>query len=254
MQLNSAYGNMILSNRCNAPGIYLNDFSTGNAIGAHGIIGNVVFTHGTHSKLQNPIHRVKSPGRVNLQLVATFYQNRYCQAASSDTPYMFQKDFGENGVSRYNTFEDWQSAECAAVGGTCTFEQSSTYRYNGCDQVRTWDFMTTNSVDELRAYGHQLLAQEKADQMKTIVGGTIGGVAGLILLIVAVVLIVRRSQKQTSDRITNLSLPTSSPSNSQDQSFGSIDSPATGVFELVVTPEMQRSFSWSDSTIQKASQ
>jgi len=255
MQLNSARENMILSNFCDSPGIYLNDFDTGSPIGYHGIIGNVVVTSGTNTNLQNPIHRIKSPDNRSLGPVATFYMNTYCEAGNynGNTDYKFQKDFGWEGQRqlawRYNTFDDWRASECGGPGADlsrCGFESASMYRYGACNTLRPWFFGA--SIEQMRDAGHIILAQEAADRQKYIIGGTIGGVAAIALIIAIAVLAIRRSKKQS----TSASSPVSSMT--VEQSFGSLDSPASGEFELVVTPEMQRGFSWSAASIQNAAE
>jgi len=251
MQLNSAYGNMILGNRCDSPGIYINDFvgNKGLPVGRHGVMGNVMVSRGTNARLQNPIYRIKSPGNTNLFPVATFAYNRYCEATRDPdtTGYLFQTDFGPDMVNRFDNFSHWKNHECAknVYGASCTFEIESFSRYNGCNTVRPYLF--TGDYSELRALGQQILAEERADFIKKVVGGTVGGFAGLALIITAIVFFVRRNKQDS------LSLPTSSPSN-LSPSFRTLDSPATGEFELAVTPEMKRGFSWSDSTIQSSSQ
>lgn len=191
MQLNDAERNLILSNRCNAPGIYLNDGLSG---GAHMVIGNQITTSGTSNILQNPIARVYAPGQTNLQQVfSAYYENVYCQTSNVGT-YLYQKDFGSVGVWRYNDFATWKSAECAfSTQPTCAFEMNSAFYTGNCATYRPF-FFGGNSVAALLEQGRQM-SSSSSDNAAEIAAPVVVSIVAVTLIIVLVIVVAKYYSK-----------------------------------------------------------
>jgi len=236
MQLNDAYGNLILSNRCNAPGIYLND---GSSAGGHLVIGNQITTSGTDSILQNPIARVYAPGQWNLNVVfSAYYENVYCQNWYTGG-YLFQKDFGWNGVWRYNSFAEWRASECAgnANDPNCQFERNSAFytanATNACASYRPF-FFGGNAVSALLQEGRdQSQASTSNNNAAEIAAPVVVSIVAVTLIIVLVIVAARyyiKNKRSSAAAASELPVPLAAQSSrpmSPDVSFNSLPSPTS---------------------------
>lgn len=218
MQMNKANGNVILSNKCNSPGIYLNNGATG---GGHVVIGNQITTSGTSTTLQNPISRINSPGSTSLTGVSAFYNNVYCQQASNGN-YLWQTDFGQNGVTRYFSYNDWVFSECRGASG-CYFEMDSGYYYGNCDSRQPYFF--TQDIHS----GSISVDQRSSINSAVVIGVVVSVVAVLIAVIAAVIYLRARKQSvensvgHTLASLPNGMLPVVAPLHIRTSSTSSID-------------------------------
>jgi len=238
MQMNKANGNVILSNRCNSPGIYLNNGDSG---GGHVVVGNQITTSGTDSILQNPISRIRSPGATQLTGVTAFYLNVYCQQSNNGN-YLWQTDFGENGVTRFYNYNDWVWSECR--GNTnCYFEQNSAFYYGNCDSRTQYFFATDN--------GRPIYVDTESKSNSAVI---IGVVVAVVVVVVAVLvaLVYYRSQKQSSAdqsiertlaSLPNGMLPTVAPLHIRTSSTSSVDYEqyASPMNQCTASPQSQSS-------------
>jgi len=219
MQLNRATGNVILSNKCNSPGIYLNNGDSG---GNHAVVGNSITTMGTSTTLQNPIARIKAPGAVSLSSgVTAFYNNIYCQQQSNGN-YLWQTDFGDNGVTRFYNYDEWVFSECHG-NANCYFEQNSGFYYGNCGSRSP--FFWANGVNGRPSY----IPESGSSINSTVVVGVVVPVVAVLAAVVAALLYKRVKSKQTNDvdqtlaSLPNGMLPVVPPLQVRTSSTSSVD-------------------------------
>jgi len=242
MQLNKANGNVILSNKCNSPGIYLNNGVEG---GNHVVVGNSITTQGTSTTLQNPIARIKAPGARSLSSgVTAFYNNLYCEQQSNGN-YLWQTDFGDNGVTRFYTYNEWVYAECRG-DPNCYFEQNSAYYYGNCASRSPFFFNGIN--------GRPMYVESDSGVNKAVIVGVVVPVVVVLAAIVAAIVYKRVKAKQSADAaldqtiasLPNGMLPTVAPLHVRTSSTSSVDyeqysSPVNSNTPSFPSPEIQLS-------------
>jgi len=198
---------VVLSNQCNAPGLYIRSGS-GNAV-----MGNVVLSSGTDSIKQNAIVRVLGtvPQYGNGYFAA--YYNSYCSSVGGAT-YLFQRQTTE-GTNRYNNLEDWRNAEVAL--GNSHFEILSTYTtvcadarpyFGEISPVVAHTTVTPPTAGELRAFVNKKIAElppvSRSSGQVNVAAIIVPVVAGSILIIAAVIAVavhmVRREKKASAVR------------------------------------------------------
>jgi len=238
MQMNKANGNVILSNRCNSPGIYLNNGVTG---GGHVVVGNQITTSGTDSVLQNPISRIRSPGATQLTGVTAFYLNIYCQQSSNGN-YLWQTDFGDNGVTRFYNYNDWVFSECR--GNTnCYFEQNSAFYYGNCASRPQYFFATDN--------GRPIYVDTDNKSSSAIIIGVVVAVVVVVVAVLAALVYYRKQKQSSADQsiertlasLPNSMLPTVAPLHIRTSSTSSVDYEqyASPMNQFTASPQSQSS-------------
>lgn len=206
VQMNNGNAHIVMSNVCNAPGMYINQ-----ARAVSTFMGNLVATTGTDTNIQNPLHRVQAPSQ-NYSNIMTTADNIYCIPQGIPNNYLFQMvKLGLN--SRYDSFAQWKSD---VVRDVPSFERGSSV-YSSCNGMRS-----TFRANEIT--GLPIDTSSKNEKLAIAIALPIGLVTIVVVALVAgMVYRSIRSKQQPSLPTTNeplsIELPQCSPTSSSTSSF-----------------------------------
>jgi len=213
VQMNNGNAHIVMSNVCNAPGMYINQ-----AKAVSTFMGNLVATTGTNTNIQNPLHRVQAPWQ-NYSNIMTTADNIYCIPQGIPDNYLFQMvKFNLN--SRFNTFQLWKDE---VVKDVPSFERGSSV-YSSCNGMRS-----TFRANEITGLPIDTSSNK---QLAVAIAVPVTLVTVIVLvLIVGMVYRSMRSKQQPTLPTTNeplsIELPQSSPTSSSTSSFTLMSSPRT---------------------------
>jgi hypothetical protein len=207
--MNNGDGHFVMSNVCNAPGMYINQAKSVSTF-----MGNLVATTGTNTNIQNPLHRVQAPWQ-NYSNIMTTADNIYCIPPNIPNNYLFQMvKYGLN--SRFNTFQLWKDE---VVREMPSFERGTAV-YSSCNGMRS-----TFYANEITGLPVDTSAKDNALAVKIAVPVVLISLAVVALIVGMVYRSVRKQEPSLPTTNTSLhqsleiELPQSSPTSASTSSF-----------------------------------